>query len=88
MAKILDRPQPHTASSAPGVIDVQGLVDLCRLMEVPVGLAVAAPSGVDAADHQALKRQQLELAQAFGRIADPRVRQTLLNLVKAAATRE
>lgn len=79
-----------SVAEGPTVLDALALVDLCRLLDVPVGVAVAevTASGGMAPDGDAdrvLKRQLLELNRAFTRIPSPSVRNTLLQLVKAAA---
>lgn len=78
------------AGEPPHTVDALALVDLCRLLDVPAGLAVAvAPEdGAIAPDgdmDRAVKRELLELNRAYARIPDGNVRRTLLQLVKAAA---
>lgn len=89
MAKMFedrDRRDRREQDAAADTVDAMGLVDLCRLLDVPVGLAIgeaAAPRAEESGN--GLKREMLELNQAYARIQDPGVRRTLLQLVKAAA---
>jgi len=70
----------------PAALDAVSLVELCRLLDVPVGLGVASGAEVGDDDRQ-LKRELLELHRAYARIGNPGIRRTLLQLVQAAADR-
>ncbi|GEM_PF-2790822 len=74
----------------PPTLDALALVDLCRLLDVPTGLAVTgtAPGSAMASGDEmdrSLKLELLELNRAYARIPDGNIRRTLLQLVKAAA---
>lgn len=83
-------PAPDEHAGMPAAMDALGLVTLCRLLDVPVGLGVGGTAAAgdlapgDEAD-RVLKRELLELTRAYTRIPNPGVRRTLLTLIKAAA---
>lgn len=89
MAKMFEDRNPRGSreqDAAAATVDAVNLVELCRLLDVPVGLAIGQAASVPAEDSErALKRELLELHHAYSRIGDAAIRRTLLQLVKAAA---
>lgn len=77
-----------TTEAPPQTLNALGLVDLCRVLDVPVGLAIGTAMNDQGQSEEmdlALKRELLEMNRAYARIPDGNIRRALLQLVKTAA---